>query len=277
MIKFKLLKVGSCNHPECIAAKGGSLSSVEFPALVGLLKHPKEGYILYDTGYAEHFFEATSIKKFPNNIYKLITPVKLKPEDCLKEQLKREGLEINDVKYIIISHFHADHIAGLKDFPKTKFICFTDEYKSYLSMSNIQKLFHAHLSDLIPDDFNKRMIDAEKCNIANPEINGFDFSYDLFGDKSILAIPLKGHTEKQLGLVFNVNNKKYFLVADTCWGIDFLEKGMKPSSIANIIIHNKKDYDDIFEKLKKIHEKQKDVIIIPSHCNKTWLKLKDIL
>lgn len=37
----------------------GSWKQICFPATVGLLQHPELGYILFDTGYAEHFKEAT--------------------------------------------------------------------------------------------------------------------------------------------------------------------------------------------------------------------------
>ena len=34
----------------------------------------------------------------------------------IKNQLKSLGLETSDIKHIIISHFHADHIGGIKRF-----------------------------------------------------------------------------------------------------------------------------------------------------------------
>lgn len=37
----------------------GSWKQICFPATVGLLHHPELGYILFDTGYAGYFKEAT--------------------------------------------------------------------------------------------------------------------------------------------------------------------------------------------------------------------------
>ena len=56
-VEFTILKVGHCNHPQCVAARGTGFKSVEFPALCFLIKHPDKGYILYDTGYEHYFFE----------------------------------------------------------------------------------------------------------------------------------------------------------------------------------------------------------------------------
>ena len=51
-VSLNMLRVGGCRHLECMAARGGRLSLVNFPALCGLIRHPSLGWILYDTGYA---------------------------------------------------------------------------------------------------------------------------------------------------------------------------------------------------------------------------------
>ena len=61
--KLKLYECGYCTHPEKVVLPNGSLKRLKFPATVALLQHPTRGYILFDTGYAARFFQAT--KKFP--------------------------------------------------------------------------------------------------------------------------------------------------------------------------------------------------------------------
>ncbi|MGQ0421948.1 MBL fold metallo-hydrolase, partial [Bacillus sp. HC-Mk] len=63
---LKLYDTGYCTHPEKIAYSKGSWKQICFPATVGLLQHPSLGYILFDTGYAGPFKEAT--KKFPYSV-----------------------------------------------------------------------------------------------------------------------------------------------------------------------------------------------------------------
>ncbi|MEN9502541.1 MAG: hypothetical protein RI964_1826 [Pseudomonadota bacterium] len=58
-VKLHLLRVGACRHLECMAARGGRWAMMDFPALCGLIQHPTRGWILFDMGYAEHFFTAT--------------------------------------------------------------------------------------------------------------------------------------------------------------------------------------------------------------------------
>ena len=58
-LEVRLLKVGSCRHLECLAVRGGRVTPIVFPSLAALIMHPDAGPILFDTGYAEHFHEAT--------------------------------------------------------------------------------------------------------------------------------------------------------------------------------------------------------------------------
>lgn len=228
-VTFKALKVGSCSHPQCMAARGTGLKSIEFPALCFLIKHPQLGYMLYDTGYESYFFEET--KSFPNKLYALVTPVSLPEEQCLENQLKNLGLTFDDIKHVIISHFHADHIAGIKNFKKSQYVCFSDDLKKYKSMNPIKQLTKAFLKGLLPNDFEERMIDVNATLSSHFVLEGFPEVFDIFGDNSLLGVPLKGHTEKQLGLIFQENNQQYFLVADSIWGIDYLKNNQRPSSL----------------------------------------------
>jgi len=117
---MKLYKVGRCRHPERITDAQGSWRVIEFPAMAAAIEHPTQGIILYDTGYAKHFAQHT--KRFPYNLYPLITPVLFREEESLANQLADDGIAAGDVRAIIISHYHGDHIAGLRDFPKARLI-----------------------------------------------------------------------------------------------------------------------------------------------------------
>lgn len=272
-VTFKALKVGSCTHPQCMAARGTGFKSVEFPALCFLIHHPEKGYMLYDTGYESYFFEETA--KFPNKLYALVTPVSLPENQCLGNQLKSLGLTFDDIKHVIVSHFHADHIAGIKNFTKAQYICFTDDLRKYQSMNSIKQLSKAFLKGLLPKDFEQRILDVNQTALTNFALEGFEQVFDIFGDNSLLAVPLKGHTEKQLGLIFQENNQKYFLVADSIWGIDYLRNNQKPSSLTGLIMDSKNNFNITFDKLRHILFSRPDITLVPSHCTKTYLMLKD--
>jgi hypothetical protein len=137
-VTIELLKVGHCFHPEAVVIRGGSWRAQQFPAIVALLKHPSQGYMLFDTGYAKHFIQATT--PFPQRLYRWVTPMHLCDKENLLHQLAQRGIAPEDIKHIFISHFHADHIAGLLDFPQARYICSKVALQSVMQRSGIRGL-----------------------------------------------------------------------------------------------------------------------------------------
>jgi glyoxylase-like metal-dependent hydrolase (beta-lactamase superfamily II) len=273
-VKFDLLKVGSCQHPECVALRGGGRRAIDFPALVGLIEHPRRGLLLYDTGYSKHFQSAT--RRFPECLYRVITPVTLPPEQELLGQLESRGIAPKDIETIFISHFHADHVAGLRDFPAARFVATGVEYRICRKLGRLGRLRRAHLSGLLPRDFETRLRFAEEAPVLSmpAQWEPFREGRDLLGDESLLGIDLPGHTASQLGLALRtVEDGAVFLVGDACWKIEGLKKNCPPSRLAYALFHNGRDYDDTFRRLHALHSSAWSPDIIPSHCSTTWTRL----
>jgi glyoxylase-like metal-dependent hydrolase (beta-lactamase superfamily II) len=271
-VKFDLLKVGHCAHPECIAMRGGGWGSIEFPALVGLIEHPREGLILYDTGYSRHFFEAT--RRPPECLYRMVTPVRLTPEEELLGQLESRGIAASDIGLIVISHFHADHIAGLRDFPTARFFATRAEHAANEKRSRVARVRRAYLRGLLPVDFEARSSWVENGATVPAPWPGFRAGFDLLGDGSIVGIDLPGHTASQLGLAFRTEVLgDVFLVGDACWKIEGLEQNRPPARLAYSLFANGEEYDATFAALRELAMSEAGPVLIPSHCATTWAKL----
>ena len=272
-VKFDLLKVGHCQHPECAALRGGGRRAIDFPALVGLIEHPRHGLMLYDTGYSRRFWDAT--RTFPECLYRMITPATLPPEEELLNQLEARGIAASDIETIFISHFHADHVAGLRDFPRARFIATQGERQLCESLGRLQRLRRAYLRDLLPADLGQRLsLAADAAIIPLPdEWQPFTVAHDLMNDRSLLGIDLPGHTLSQLGLAFDTEEDgMVFLVGDACWKIEGLEQNRRPSRLAYQLFHSGPHYDETFGRLVALQRSPTAPWIIPSHCATTWSK-----
>ncbi|NES81617.1 MAG: MBL fold metallo-hydrolase [Moorea sp. SIO2B7] len=278
MIKATFFKAGSCTHPEAIVIRDGRWKITNFPSLFALILHSQVGYILFDTGYSERFFQET--RHFPFRLYALTTPVFFQAEDSAVSQLQKQGIEPTTVQLIIISHFHADHIGGLRDFPTAKFVCFQSAYEAVKHRRGINALKAGFLSGLLPSDFEQRAIFVEDKNIVPlpPEYAPFDKGFDLLGDGSLLAVELPGHATGQLGLFFrDTNHQSYFLIADACWLSRAYQEFVQPHPIANLIFANGEDYGDTLSKIHQLHQLNPELKIIPTHCQKTWQELEKLV
>lgn len=271
-IDFHLLKVGYCTHPECVAMSGGCWKSVQFPALCGLLRHPQRGWILFDTGYSSHFRQAT--QPFPQRFYRWVTPIILPDEEALPTQLRRRGIAPEDIAGIVISHLHGDHIAGLKDFPNARFIVMRTELDTMRRRSPLTNLRHGVLPGLLPDDFMDRVRFADEYpKAALPsELAAFGEGMDLFGDNSLLAVHLPGHTSGQIGVVLRQEDDRMtFLCADACWNLKAIAEDLRPTWLARRLFDSDAHYQKTFERLRRLRENARELRLIPSHCMQSWL------
>jgi glyoxylase-like metal-dependent hydrolase (beta-lactamase superfamily II) len=268
-VQFELLKVGSCRQLERIARNRGPWRTIEFPALVGLLKHPTRGYLLFDTGYSEYFCAAT--RSLPESLYRIATPHSLPPDEVLLSQLKARGITPSQIGTIICSHFHADHVAGLKDFPTARFIASEVECKRLCAKGRISQIRQAFLKDLLPGDFIKRTHWVEAMEKVATGLPNLEEGYDLLGDGSVLGIPLPGHSPAQFGILFATpSGRQTFLVADACWQSRALEENQLPSALAYSLFDDRKAYNQTFARLVALYHAPDRPVMIPSHCLSAW-------
>ncbi|MBP6242501.1 MAG: MBL fold metallo-hydrolase [Hydromonas sp.] len=269
MVKLDFFRVGSCCHPNWVTIQGGGWRNTTFPSLAVLLRHPVHGNYLFDTGYSEHFHTAT--KHFPEKIYRLVTPIRFNPHDDIREQLHTLGVDAHSIRGIFISHFHADHVAALIDFPKAAFHALSSAYDGVAHLGKIDALRRAFLPTLLPHDFKNRYqaIDSMRTLCALPkQAHPFAHGYDFFGDGSVFVVELAGHARGQMGLWIQGNDHQpaTFLVADACWSSKAFEQNIPPSWLSYFIHDNKKAYLQTLQHIHELSQRNRDVLIMPSHC-----------
>lgn len=266
-VELHLGAAGFCTHPEFLTIRGGSLRPVPFPAGFACIIHPVHGPMLLDTGYSSRFFKETA--HLPNALYRHITPVVYREEDSAVQFLARLGLKASDIRYIILSHFHGDHIAGVRDFPEAQFIYLPQAYEAVRSLGPVAAVKAGFLSGLLPEDFEDRslpvMRHSERWTKAGDD---FPFSevYDLFGDGSLLGVEVSGHAEGMMGVLLSTGEQNYFLCADAVWSSRAFREQRRPHALAGIIMSDRSEYRMNFDKLVRLHQQFPEIRIVPSHC-----------
>jgi glyoxylase-like metal-dependent hydrolase (beta-lactamase superfamily II) len=264
MAKLTFFSVGYCTHLACIAQRGAGFNVCKFPAKVWLIEINQQKW-LWDTGYSNHFEEHTNSGIF--QIYKKITPVYFSENDQLINQLDSTGINFKDIQNIIISHFHGDHIAGLKDFPDAKFICSKTGWNHAKTLKGFSALKNGFVPKLIPDDFEVRTSFYENFILtALPtELSPFKEGYELpLSDQQVFIVPLPGHAKGHIG-AFVLTDAGWILIAsDSAWTKENYTVLKKPSKIADIIMDDPKAYTATLLKLQQL-SKNKNVRIYLSH------------
>lgn len=268
MAKLIPIEVGYCTHPMCMAIKGGGLKQGKFPAYSYIIEC-KNGIWLWDTGYAGRFMKATSWAK----LYRAITPVHYdEDQDNLFTQLKKHNIHNSDISGVIVSHFHADHIAGLKDLKHKQIVGSEELIRKHSHKTGLDALMMGFIPELLPQDLMLNWLNIEHWQKTPlpAEFSEFEYGYKFFNQDEIILINLPGHAVGHIGAIIQTNNGPILLASDSAWEIDSISKLRGPSNISFIIQDNKTQYYQTLHKLNKIWKQ--GIPILLSHnteSNKT--------
>jgi len=258
---------GYCTASWHHAQSGAPKKKIRFYATYGVIRHPIHGIVLFDTGYTSRFFEST--RKYPYKLYRAFTPVFLESEEEAHRQLRAEGIDPLQIKHIIVSHFHADHIGGLRDFPNARFLCTKKSFESVGNKKGIAAVRRGFLPQQMPEDFSERaeFINIDQSKIADPILGKL---VDVFGDGSILLCALDGHAKGQIGALLNTPDGKIFLISDAAWLKPAYQHLLLPHPIVRLFFDSWRDYKASLTRLHKYHLSHPNTLIVPCHCYETF-------
>jgi len=171
----------------------------------------------------------------------------MKPEDEFQVQIKKLGLTPKDFKAVVLSHSHWDHSGGVNNFMDTG----VPIYMQKREMEFLKKTVAEGKTVRSPlEDPNV----AQKLNLKMVE-----GVFDVFGDQTLVAFPLPGHTPGiQVLMVKLANGGRVMLCSDTLYTMENLEKNILPGVLA--------DPSDILQSFNMMRVlRSLNVAIVPSH------------
>ncbi|KQT34997.1 MBL fold metallo-hydrolase [Sphingomonas sp. Leaf412] len=259
-------RVGHCRHPQAMTIRGGRWAPVAFPALAFLIRHPEEGAILFDTGYDPAFWQAT--RPFPERLYRWATPPVLPPGQALAEQLATAGVAPGEVRHLILSHFHADHMAGTHRFPNATIHAARAGWDAMCHGGRLASVRRGMLRALAPGDLLSRIRWFEDAAaIALPaDCAPFATARDLLGDGSLRMVELPGHCPGHWGLVTAQDAGLHFLVADAAWSSAAIRTDTPPPWITATLLGDAAAGRATLHDLHRLRTRNPDIRLTPSHC-----------
>ena len=221
---------------------------VRFQAVFLALKHQTEGWVLVDAGYGLRFHEATS--RFPYRFYRWATPTTT--AETTTSILERAGIRAEDIRHVIVTHFHADHIGGLSEFPNAQVHFHADALEPLQRLPAWRQVRAAFLPQLVPEWL------AEKARALAPAAftTAADLPFpvhDLFCDGSLRLVYLPGHAPGQVGLAFESSFGKELYVADAFWRGCQLSDQVDPLGIAMHLQWDAAAYRRTVIQLREVH------------------------
>jgi glyoxylase-like metal-dependent hydrolase (beta-lactamase superfamily II) len=264
-----ILDTGCCLASEHHMIAGGARNTIECHALAILLHHQTAGWILFDTGYHPRMFDAT--ERWPYRLYRRLTPLRIAPEKAAIAQLPRFGLRPDDIGTVILSHFHADHLSGLKDFPNARILASADGYAAVNGRKGWSALRRAFLPDLMPPDFAARF--QPVLRFDGLELPPLGPTHDLYGDGSLLLVPLPGHARGQMGLLAVLPGRPHFFIADAAYLTRSIRENRPPHPLTMVTFaDNGAGVRATLSKLHMLHTSRPEVVFVPTHCPEAFAR-----
>jgi glyoxylase-like metal-dependent hydrolase (beta-lactamase superfamily II) len=267
-VQCTILDTGHCLAHEHHMLRGGRRVQVRCHSTVALLRHPMHGWGLWDAGYAPRMLDAT--RRWPFLLYRRATPLRLDPRLAVTAQLGRWGLTTDDIGWVILSHMHADHVAGLRDFPRATPICSADAYEDARGRSGLGALLRAVIPALLPADLGQRAQLLSRFD--GPQLPGLGRCHDLFGDGALRLVPLPGHARGQLGLLAETTGGAVLFAADACWLTRAIRERRTPHPLTYLFVDDRAAVRATIERLHAFAQAAPDVRLVPSHCPEAFAR-----
>ncbi|MBN1285917.1 MAG: MBL fold metallo-hydrolase [Anaerolineae bacterium] len=161
-----------------------------------VLVETDEGLLLVDAGWGTRDYIA------PSPLMRWYLALGDCPRDIQETaaaQVVRLGYAPEDVRHIVLTHFHFDHAGGLPDFPQAKVHIYRREYEAVMQ----------------PQDFYERLIYRPEHHAHGPDwvvhdLQGdrwFDFDCTppvALGSVEFCLVPLPGHTRGLCGVALRL-------------------------------------------------------------------------
>lgn len=275
-VKFRWLERGSCSHPEIMTIGGGSLCSVDFPAFVGVIEHPERGIFLFDTGYDPAFTDAT--EPFPERFYRWTTPVQIDPAQAWQNWLAEHQIAEDAIAGTVISHFHGDHVAGMRNLADKPIYCARAGLEELRRPGRLGRVRQGFLAGLVPTaaDANARFFEDAPVRALSSAFAPFEDGRDILGDGSMLAVELPGHCVGHWGLAFvTQDDQPILLAADAVWSGRSITEHRPPPRLTTALLGNTKQYRSTLNLLNEASHNNRELAILPSHCRASAKALRD--
>lgn len=205
---------------------------ITIPVSMWIVDSPK-GLVVFDTGNNVAISDGNCKSYWAAGNCDFLKPSQTRA-DVIDAQLKKLGYSVDQVKVVVTSHTHLDHVGNIAMFPKA------------LHVLQKKELYQGWW----PEKFQGRAVNGSFVlnDIASArEYNYMELAgdYDLFGDGSVMILSTPGHTLGHQSMKVKLASGKTMIITqDAVWmqeNLDGYPAGLN---------YSVKDYTDSVNRLK---------------------------
>jgi glyoxylase-like metal-dependent hydrolase (beta-lactamase superfamily II) len=241
----------------------GSREPNVIPVPAFLIRHPSAGAILVDTGL--HPSIATDGKENFGGLGNRIGKPSLKAGEDVPAQLRKHGLDPNEIPIVVMTHLHSDHSSAISEFPNSTFVVSETEWTAAATGS--QPTLNGYRRQHFDYAFDYRTVNFDRDEIDS--YASFGRCFDLFGDGSIRLAFTPGHSAGHMSVVCRLAQRDFVIGGDAMYMLAQL-KGDAPPPPRPFDAHN---WRRSLQELRLFNSQYPDVVITPGHDPEFYAQL----
>ena len=168
----------------------GGWSDTTVPVNAFLIEH-RDGLCLFDTGQTALAARAGHLPRW--HPFLRLARFELTRDHEAAVQLRRLGYAAGDVRWVVLSHLHTDHVGGLAAFRHAEVLVSRKEWQRAGGL-------RGRLLGYVPHRWPRGLAPG-LVDFNGGAVGPFGRSHDLAGDGSLLLIPTPGHTPGHLSML----------------------------------------------------------------------------
>jgi N-acyl homoserine lactone hydrolase len=192
VVTLRAFTCGWFQAPVSFFIEGGERRILRSPVPAYLIEHP-DGLALFDTGLGLSFRRPIEQRLGADEV-----GFEFDESADVAARLRAVDIDPGKVRWIINSHFHADHCGGNASIPNATIIVQSREITAA-----------------------QRSADTKKYNAADYDVGhpvvAIDGEHDVFGDGSLVVFPTFGHTPGHQSARVRLAGREVVLAADCCY------------------------------------------------------------
>ncbi|HXX90809.1 MAG TPA: N-acyl homoserine lactonase family protein [Acidimicrobiales bacterium] len=111
-----LLTLGWVELPKSCSVAGAPAGERLREPVPAVLVETDGGWVLLDTGYNPSLIRDPELRRRFHDRFQGVVPMLPPGGDPLLEALERQGVEVDEISTVVVSHLHNDHAGGLRHF-----------------------------------------------------------------------------------------------------------------------------------------------------------------
>jgi glyoxylase-like metal-dependent hydrolase (beta-lactamase superfamily II) len=182
------------------------------PIYAFAIEHP-EGVIVVDTGETARTADRGYFPSW-HPYFRFGLREWVGPDEEIGPKLGKLGIQADDVRMVVLTHLHTDHIGGLHHFPHNEIL--VSRMDSQVA-SGFQGRLRGYPTNRYPAWFAPKIVDLPPV-----QYGPFPQSLALTAANDVILVPVPGHTPGQMGVVVQERDHRVFLAGDTSYSQDLM-------------------------------------------------------